>query len=301
MGAWGSFCRKVEHIDNEQLVARIQAREDEAENMLQLWQQNKGFIAKMAMKYSGHAELEHLKQEGYIALCEAVRHYDSVQGVPFINYAAFWIKQGMRRYIENCGSCVRIPSHAQAWAYKYKRMTSEYRKYYGKEPSDEDLQALLHVSRKKLQDIKESARMGQIRSLNESTTDEGEELTLECMVASDEDLEEDCIKRLDYQNMKRMLWEAVDDLPGSQPAVIRCRFLDSMTLKETGELQGITGDAARQQQSNAMRELRKPSRSRKFKGYYEEYIQAARSRHVGVQSFQRTWTSEVEREAIKDI
>ncbi|WP_333792043.1 sigma-70 family RNA polymerase sigma factor [Muricomes intestini] len=288
-------------MDNEQLAARIQAGEDTAENMLQLWKQNKGFIFQMAMRYSGRAELEDLTQEGYIALCEAVRHYDPGQGVPFITYAAFWIKQGMRRYIENCGSCVRIPSHAQAWAYKYKRMTSEYRKYYGKEPSDEDLQALLHVSRKKLQDIKESARMGQIRSLSEPTTDEGEELTLESMVASEEDIEEDCIQRLDYQHMERMLWEAVDSLPGRQPAVIRCRFLDNKTMKEIGQKYGVSGEAIRHQQDKAMRELRKPSRSQKFKGYYEEYIQAAGSRHAGVQSFQRTWTSEVEREAIKDI
>lgn len=29
-------------MTNEQLVARIRAKEDAAENMLQLWQQNKG-------------------------------------------------------------------------------------------------------------------------------------------------------------------------------------------------------------------------------------------------------------------
>ena len=41
-------------------------------------------------------DVDDLMQEGYIALCEAVRHFDSEQAVPFINYAAFWIKQGMK-------------------------------------------------------------------------------------------------------------------------------------------------------------------------------------------------------------
>ena len=49
-------------MDNEQLVARIQAGENEAENMLQLWQQNRGFIATVARKYTSLAEMEDLEQ-----------------------------------------------------------------------------------------------------------------------------------------------------------------------------------------------------------------------------------------------
>ena len=102
-------------MDNEQLVARIQAGEDEAENMMRLWQQNRGFIAKIARQYAGRAEMEDLEQEGYIGLCEAVRHYDPDKGVPFINYAAFWIRQAMRRYADVCGAAVRLPSNVVDW------------------------------------------------------------------------------------------------------------------------------------------------------------------------------------------
>ena len=76
-------------MDNEQLVPRIQAGDNEAENMLQLWKQNKGFIAMIARRYSAGAEMEDLEQEGYIALCEAVQHYDPTRGLSFISYAAF--------------------------------------------------------------------------------------------------------------------------------------------------------------------------------------------------------------------
>ena len=69
---------------NEQLVARIRAGENEAECMLSLWQQNQGFIHKMAVRYSGFAEIEDLKQEAYIGLCAAVEHYDEDKGVPFV-------------------------------------------------------------------------------------------------------------------------------------------------------------------------------------------------------------------------
>ena len=96
-------------MTNEQLVARIQAGENTAENMLQLWQQTKAFVAKLAKKYKGYAEFDDLMQEGYLGLNEAVNHYDVSQHIPFINYAAYWIKQCMQRFVER-DSTVRLPS-----------------------------------------------------------------------------------------------------------------------------------------------------------------------------------------------
>lgn len=122
-------------MENEQLVARIQAGEDEAGNMLQLWEQNQRFISSIAVKFSGYEELDDLKQEGYISLCNAVRHYDAEQGVPFINYAAFWIRQGLQRYIENCCGAVRIPVGVQTDIRKYKKISNEFQKEYGREAS----------------------------------------------------------------------------------------------------------------------------------------------------------------------
>lgn len=72
-------------------------------------------------------------------------------------------------------------------------------------------------------------------------------------------------------------------------------------MKEIGQQYSISGEAARQQQDKAMRELIKPSKSRRFRGYYEEYIQAASFRNVGVRRFNETWWSEVERKAIRKI
>lgn len=57
---------------NEQLVARIKSGENEAEYMLSLWQQNQGLLHKMAVRYSGFAEIEDLKQEAYMgAVCSS--------------------------------------------------------------------------------------------------------------------------------------------------------------------------------------------------------------------------------------
>lgn len=283
---------------NEQLVASIRAGDKEAENMLKLWKRNRGFIGKIALRFTGYAELEDLKQEGYIALYEAVRHYDEGKGVPFINYAAFWIKQGMQRYIENYGGVVRIPSGAQQIIKKYKKIVSEYWKYYGKGPTDREIRACLGVSAGKLEDIKESARMGCIQSLNEPLGEE-EDYTIVDVVASGEEMEEDAIKRLDKEAMSRQLWKVVDELEEGQQSVIRCRYREELTLKEAGAVLGVDMNKIRDMQNKALAYLRRPEQCQKFRGYYEEYLQAHSFHHVGVESFQRTWTSEVEREALK--
>lgn len=286
-------------MSNEQLVARICTGANAADNMLALWQQNQGFIHKMALKYSSYAEIEDLKQEGYIGLCEAVRRYDPAANVPFINYAAFWIKQTMQRYIDNCGGVVRLPVHAKEWIAKYKKITSEYRKYYGCEPTDKEMRAFLGVSAEKLENIKKSVRMGQIQSLDEPLNEETD-CSIVDMVSDERDLEEDIIKEIDAAAMRKELWVAVDQLPGECPEVLKKRYLYRMTLKEIGESMGVSGSKVRDIEYKAMKLLRLPNRCGKFRGYYEEYLAAAPIIHVGVKSFNGTWMSATELAAIRN-
>lgn len=287
-------------MENEQLVARIKAGIDTAENMLALWQQNKGFVHQMAVKYSNYAEVEDLKQEAYFGLCKAVEHYNADMGVAFINYAALWIKQVMQRYIDNCGGVVRIPVGARGEILKYKKIANEYRKYYGYEPSDSEMRAFLSVSKGKLESIKKSVRMGQIQSLDEPISEEREGSLLDT-VSDRSDMEEDVIKRLDTAAMKKALWIAVDKLQPNQSQVIRERYAKRKTLQEVGAALGLSIGTVRQAEEKAIKTLRIPSRCRTFKAYYEEYLSAAPVHHVGVERFNRTWTSEVEQAALKWI
>ena len=287
----------TENVTNEQLVALIRAGENEAGNMLQLWQQNRGFVYKMARMFSSYAEMDDLMQEGYLGLCEAVRYYDAEKGVPFINYAALWIRQVMQRYIDNTGNAVRIPVHIGALVRKYKKLKSEYFKYYGMKPSDRELSAFLGASEEKLEDVKKSARMGQIRSLSEPLGEE-EDYTLADTVASSENLEENLARKIDRERMIQSVWIEVGHLPENQAALLRWRFWEGKTLKETGERMGVSIEAARQLQNKAMRTLRLPKRYGRFRAYHEEYLAPAAVHHVGVKRFQETWTSEVEREVL---
>lgn len=284
-------------MDNEQLVARIQAGENEAENMLRLWKQNKGFIATIARKYSAGAEMEDLEQEGYIALCEAVQHYDPERGMSFIGYAAFWIKRRMRICADNSRT-VRLSFNAGDEVRQYQKIMREYRQEYGCDPSDWELCGFLYVSREKLDQIREAAQMGNIRSLDEPVQGMDGDISIGDTVPSGEDMEEDAIREIDKERMKRELWLAVDQLPGDLPAAVRLRYENGLTLEKTGQALGVNRERARQLESKAMRILRQPHRCRVFRAYFEEYLSAAPIHHVGVSRFKTTWTSEVEREVL---
>ena len=126
-------------MSNEQLVILIKAGEGTAQNMERLYSQVKGFIHTIAWRYKGLAELEDLEQEGCLALYPAIDGYDPERGVKFLTYAENWIRQRMVRYIQNSGSCFRLPVHCLEDVRRYERFVSCFAAACGREPSDVEI------------------------------------------------------------------------------------------------------------------------------------------------------------------
>lgn len=284
----------MEQRTNEQLVTLIRAGEDPAGNMLKLWEQNKGFIAKMARKYSGYAEMDDLMQEGYLGLNAAVEHYRPDQGTKFISYLPFWLKMRMQRYIEN-NSTVRLPSGLYDDVIKYKRIRQEYLTEYGAEPTELEIRALLGVSGKEFERIEENAKRGKIRSLSEPIGEEEDNYTLGDILRSGEDLETDAIRRRDHELMSAELWAQVERLPEKQILIIRKTFRDNCSSEMIGRDLGCSYQYINNMKLKAIRRLARPGINKGYKVYFEQYISANTIRHVGIESFQRTGYSEVER------
>lgn len=95
---------KMTERTNEVLVKLFQDATDHRERMdylKELYQDNYLFILKVCRKFSAFEEIDDLTQEAFLGLRIAVERYDPDQGVPFVNYAAIWIEQALRRYLEN--------------------------------------------------------------------------------------------------------------------------------------------------------------------------------------------------------
>ena len=79
----------------------------------------------------------------------------------------------------------------------------------------------------------------------------------------------------------------------------KMKYIDGMKQKEIAEVLGVSVNTVNRCDHNATGRLRRQE-SRTWHRYYSTiYLKAAVGHHVGVKAFQNTWTSEVEREALR--
>lgn len=288
-------------MTNEQLVIRIKAGENVAENMEQLYEQVKNFIHSIAWKYRDSGELEDLEQEGFLALYPAIKGYNPAAGCKFLTYAEYYIRQSMQRYLQVNGSCLRLPVHCLEQVRKYERFCQTFKRDNGYEPSDWAAAKFLHCSLEQVENIRKNACMAKLESLDSPVTgaDGNADNTVGDFVPDGTDLEEDVTDRMAAEQLRATLWEMVDSLEGQQPEVIRCRYQQNMKLDEIGQVCGMNRERVRQIEAKALRCLRNPARSKHLRPFLPEADRIYNDALYGsLGSFNRTWTSSTERVAL---
>lgn len=291
-------------MTNEQLAIRIKAGIDVADNMLQLWQQNRDFIHKIVNQYKAYAEEEDLEQEGYLGLSAAVEHYNPDEGVTFIHYASFWIKQYIARYIRGNGT-VRLPEFMQGRIREYNKMVQKWQQNYHRKPTDGEICHFLDLSWEMLENLKKAVQMAKIGSLD-VPIGEDEDCSLYDLIPGSMDEEEQVesmvLEKVQKEELCAVVWPLVDSLTDDQAKTIRARYQDNMTFREIAEDQGVSVEMARQRERQGLRELRKPSKSKLLRPFLpdDNRIYSMGLQGNGVGSFNRTWTSSTERAALQE-
>lgn len=284
---------------NEELVFKIQSGEDVQSNMLKLWQQNRGMIERLANDYSKVEEREDLKQEAYFGLCRAVESYAPDKGSSFLTWAIYWIRQSMQRYCQNNGT-IRIPVHSQEDLRQYKKLQNLFYLHVGRLPNTREYCYYLGCSVKTLESLQRNDRLSRIGSIDTPVTGlENDTVTVGDTVADPGDPYSEILDSVTERQLKEILWDIVEDLPGKEPAVIKMRYQENLFYKEIAARTGITTEAARQWELKALRELRRPSRARQLRPFYDSSYIYSRTLHGnGAAGFNRTWTSSTERVAL---
>lgn len=132
-------------------------------------------------------------------------------------------------------------------------------------------------------------------SLDSVVSQDNDKIVLRDLIASDQNLEEDAIKKRDREMMQEELNYIIDNLPDEQRRVIQEHYFERRTMKQIGERMGCSGAKAGDIERKALRKLRLPHVNRKYKEYHEQYLTPYPIMHIGIDSFQRTGYSEVER------
>ena len=250
------------------------------DELIELWDEHRPFIYKIALQYSGYAEMDDLMQEGYLGLYSAAIRFDENAGVSFLTYAAFWIRQRMRRYIENCCSTVRISSGMAARVQKYRKIQSDYQKQFGCKPSADEIRALMGISRSEYDTMQQAVRMGTTASLS-APAGEDDSTTIGDYIGND-GIEDAIIDRINREDIKRDVHAAVDKLPDREREVITLRYFEGLTMEQVGELESRSMESVRQCQAKALRHLRSPSYRRPLECYMLSDKQLSAAMHSTV-------------------
>lgn len=104
------------------------------------------------------------------------------------------------------------------------------------------------------------------------------------------------VSHLEERQLSEALQKAVEALPFNLGEIIRCRYQEGKSVRETGEVMGLTTSKVRCMEFKALQELRYSGR---LVAFLPEWLEAEAYRHNGIREFKRTWESSTERVALK--
>src|SRR5678815_827378 len=122
------------------LARKIRAGDQDA--LQELVKRNLRFVISVAKKYQNRGlPLIDLIGEGNVGLLTAARKFDPDQGVKFISYAVWWIRQAILAALARHGRTVRVPLNRTADLSRIIRTSEALRQELRREPTPEEIAA----------------------------------------------------------------------------------------------------------------------------------------------------------------
>ena len=244
-------------IDEEITLARRIRRGDKSarDHMIKA---NLRLVVKIAMDYKDFGlPLLDLISEGNIGLIKAVERFDPRKGGKLSTYAAWWIKQSIKRALANQSKTIRLPVHLVDKISKMRRTAMQLTEQLGREPTDEELAAELQIPTAKVAHLKSvSVRPA---SLDAPIGEEGDSATFGEIVGDDNAMSP--FEGLREKNLNNDLNAMVNSLDKREAEIIKLRFglegREELTLEEVGKKFHVTRERIRQLEYLALTKMRK--------------------------------------------
>jgi RNA polymerase primary sigma factor len=238
-----------------ELAAKIKKGDSKARSLM--IRANLRLVVKIAHDYANLGlPLLDLISEGNIGLMKAVERFDPAKGGKLSTYAAWWIKQSIKRALANQSKTIRLPVHLVDKISKMRRVSLQMSEELGREPTDDELAEEIGLSSGKVSQLKTVAiRPASLDApiSDDDSTEFGE------IVGDDEAMTP--FEMLRDKNLHSEVGDLLDVLDARERKIIDARFgLNGgkpRTLEEVGKKFGVTRERIRQLQNIALLKLRR--------------------------------------------
>ncbi len=237
-----------------ELARKIRAGDQDA--LQELVKRNLRFVISVAKKYQNRGlPLIDLIGEGNVGLLTAARKFDPDQGVKFISYAVWWIRQAILSALANQGRSVRVPLNRASDLAKIFRERERLKQELRRDPTPQELSQATGLSPEIVESL-QTLNAAEIR-LDAPIGDSDDSQLMDRFVA-------DSAIETEEEVEERLLSERIDKALGTlQPRdakVLKLYFgLEGgreHTLEEIGDILGVTRERIRQLRDRALKRLR---------------------------------------------
>jgi RNA polymerase primary sigma factor len=249
----------IEDPEEERRLARRAQKGDEraAERLVTA---NLRFVISYVKKYQGHGlDLSELVAIGNEGLLKAVRKFDPDQGVKFISYAVWWVRQAVLKALAEQTRSVRIPLNQNSQLIRLARAETVLAQVLKRDPTEHEVGRLLEES-------PESIRLSRQMSASEVSLDapvdrsdrEASTLGERFPGVDGGEIEETTDSKLMREFIERVFRKY---LTPRERRILHLYYgleegSEAMTLERIGELMGVTRERIRQIRERAFEKLR---------------------------------------------
>src|SRR6266542_4597227 len=139
----------------QEIELAVKIKKGDAEARARMINSNLRLVVTIAHDYANLGlPLLDLISEGNIGLTKAVERFDPAKGAKLSTYAAWWIKQSIKRALANQSKTIRLPVHLVDKIAKVRRVSLQMSDELGREPTDDELGEEIGIAGEKVARLK---------------------------------------------------------------------------------------------------------------------------------------------------
>lgn len=217
---------------------------------------------RLAIGLPANVQKDDLLSYGVFGLMEALERFDYLRGIKFETYAISRIRGAIW---DGLRAMDWVPYSVRQKAKELEKVYAELEFQLGRSANDEEICKAMNLSNSQFQRIVTETSATSLLSLDEQLGGESSEHEgIRLMDVIHDPNAKDPNTVAEYEEMKATLGDAIEKLPEREKLVIALYYYEGLTLKEIGQVLGVTESRISQMHSKAILRLRgRLSRSKK--------------------------------------